>query len=208
MRLSYHRWTSRQDSGLVKTVRLIVGDFRLGSCISRTSRSPCLVSFPPSFMTVGRLQGLAPFCSNVPVRPALFFDLLAVLMQLPSHVPTHFRSRFTALRPGGPVSTRFFGTNPTVLQVGSTVFVHGGLLPGHVDYGLDRISEYASIAFYGMKPKVSQSGDCRTTQVDHGLDPIFEHVVISIAFFEMKPQGREHGVCAGTFLPGYVDCSR
>ncbi|GAQ90338.1 hypothetical protein KFL_006290030 [Klebsormidium nitens] len=62
----------------------------------------------------------------------------------PPHVPPHFKSRYAALRPGGPASTRFFGTNPTVLQVGSTVFVHGGLLPGHVDYGLDRINKETS----------------------------------------------------------------
>jgi hypothetical protein len=41
----------------------------------------------------------------------------------------------------GEVTRRFFARHPTVLQVGSTVFVHGGLLPQHVDYGLERINK-------------------------------------------------------------------
>lgn len=35
-----------------------------------------------------------------------------------------------------PVSTHGL----ILLQVGDTMFVHGGVLPGHVDYGLDRIN--------------------------------------------------------------------
>lgn len=42
---------------------------------------------------------------------------------------------------GGPITTRFFARHPTVLQVGSTVFVHGGVLPSHVEYGLDKINK-------------------------------------------------------------------
>lgn len=103
-------------------------------------------------MTARRLYRPSPCCiikrsaSSILSQVAVLFVLNQAetshfVLQLPSHVPPHFKSRFAALRPGGPASTRFFGTNPTVLQVGSTVFVHGGLLPGHVDYGLDRISE-------------------------------------------------------------------
>jgi hypothetical protein len=153
-------------------------------------------------MTIGGLQGLS--CPNVPVCPTPFFYLLAVPMQLPSH---HFRSRFAALRPGGPVSTRFFGTNPTVLQVGSTVFVHGGLLPKHVDYGLDRISEYAFNfkASYGMKLKALQLGALFATVGMFTTALLSEHVVISIPFFKTNPQVGSHGVRARGFLPRYVD---
>ena len=49
-------------------------------------------------------------------------------------------ARTQALRPGGAVSRRFIAPNPLVLQVGSTVFVHGGLLPSHVAYGVERIN--------------------------------------------------------------------
>lgn len=49
-------------------------------------------------------------------------------------------SRFAALRPGGDFSRRFIAPNPVILQIGSTIFVHGGLLPHHVEYGIERIN--------------------------------------------------------------------
>ena len=49
-------------------------------------------------------------------------------------------ARSAALEPGGPVATRFIAPHPVVLQIGSTLFVHGGLLPKHVEYGLDRMN--------------------------------------------------------------------
>ena len=49
-------------------------------------------------------------------------------------------ARMSALQPGGPIAQRFFASHPVVLQVGQSVFVHGGLLPQHVDYGLERIN--------------------------------------------------------------------
>ncbi|XVF29583.1 hypothetical protein REPUB_Repub15cG0133700 [Reevesia pubescens] len=51
------------------------------------------------------------------------------------------RSRIAALRPDGPIARRFLANNVTVLVVGDSVFVHGGLLDKHVDYGLERINE-------------------------------------------------------------------
>ncbi|CAN0891721.1 Shewanella-like protein phosphatase 2 [Linum grandiflorum] len=51
------------------------------------------------------------------------------------------RSRIAALQPGGPVSTRFLTKNQTVVVVGDSVFVHGGLLSHHVEYGLERIND-------------------------------------------------------------------
>eukprot|EP00252_Welwitschia_mirabilis_P024247 TRINITY_DN7128_c0_g1_i3.p1 TRINITY_DN7128_c0_g1~~TRINITY_DN7128_c0_g1_i3.p1 ORF type:complete len:243 (+),score=57.21 TRINITY_DN7128_c0_g1_i3:650-1378(+) len=60
---------------------------------------------------------------------------------IPSYLPEGWRARLAALRPGGPVSSRFFSQNPTVAVVGGSVFVHGGLLPTHVEYGLERMNE-------------------------------------------------------------------
>ena len=40
----------------------------------------------------------------------------------------------------GSVAQRFLARHHTVLQIGSTVFVHGGILPSHADYGLERIN--------------------------------------------------------------------
>lgn len=51
------------------------------------------------------------------------------------------RARIAALRPEGPISRRFFTDNVTVLVVGDSIFVHGGLLPEHVEYGLERINQ-------------------------------------------------------------------
>ncbi|XP_061343996.1 shewanella-like protein phosphatase 2 [Gastrolobium bilobum] len=52
-----------------------------------------------------------------------------------------FRARVAALRPNGPISRRFLAQNVTVLIVGDSIFVHGGLLPQHVSYGLEKINE-------------------------------------------------------------------
>jgi len=54
---------------------------------------------------------------------------------LSSFDPTQ-RQRVAAFRPGGP-SARALAQRPFSLVVESTVFVHGGILPEHVDRGLD-----------------------------------------------------------------------
>ncbi|KIZ05887.1 Uncharacterized protein MNEG_2066 [Monoraphidium neglectum] len=60
--------------------------------------------------------------------------------------------RRAALRPGGPLARRFFARHPTVLQVGSTLFVHGGVLPPHVEYGLGRINDETQAWLMGGSP--------------------------------------------------------
>uniref|UniRef100_A0A803MUQ1 Calcineurin-like phosphoesterase domain-containing protein n=1 Tax=Chenopodium quinoa TaxID=63459 RepID=A0A803MUQ1_CHEQI len=52
-----------------------------------------------------------------------------------------FRARIAALKPNGPLSTRFLANNATVLVMGESVFVHGGLLANHVNHGLERINK-------------------------------------------------------------------
>lgn len=54
--------------------------------------------------------------------------------------PPRERARRAALAPGGPVALRLARRNVVVI-VGDTVFVHGGLLPPAVVYGLDRINQ-------------------------------------------------------------------
>ncbi|KAG6516932.1 shewanella-like protein phosphatase 2 [Zingiber officinale] len=51
------------------------------------------------------------------------------------------RARIAALRPNGPIAARFLAGNQTVLVIGESVFVHGGLLQRHVDHGLEKINE-------------------------------------------------------------------
>jgi hypothetical protein len=59
---------------------------------------------------------------------------------------------------GGPITRRFFAPHPTVLQVGSTLFVHGGVLPEHVEYGLERINRETRDWLLGKPPGSSSSG--------------------------------------------------
>lgn len=49
------------------------------------------------------------------------------------------RGRVAAFRPGGPYA-RLLAERPVILVLGETLFVHGGLLPGHLEYGIDRIN--------------------------------------------------------------------
>ncbi|XP_020593503.1 shewanella-like protein phosphatase 2 [Phalaenopsis equestris] len=66
-----------------------------------------------------------------------------------------FRSRIAALRPDGVLSRRFLADNPTVAVVGDSVFVHGGLLQRHVEYGLERINEDARDWICGLNGRLS-----------------------------------------------------
>lgn len=65
------------------------------------------------------------------------------------------RARVAALRPNGPIAKRFLTTNVTVLVIGDSVFVHGGLLPQHVGYGLERINEEVRDWIGGLKERIS-----------------------------------------------------
>ncbi len=49
------------------------------------------------------------------------------------------RARVAAFRPGGPYA-RLLAERPVVLVIDDNVFVHGGVLPLHLDYGLDRLN--------------------------------------------------------------------
>jgi len=51
----------------------------------------------------------------------------------------HERARMAALGPGGPYAMLLAKRN-VVLQLDDNVFVHGGVLPDHVAYGIDRIN--------------------------------------------------------------------
>uniref|UniRef100_A0A7S3QZA2 Calcineurin-like phosphoesterase domain-containing protein n=1 Tax=Dunaliella tertiolecta TaxID=3047 RepID=A0A7S3QZA2_DUNTE len=63
----------------------------------------------------------------------------ALLAQQGSPGSQHFL-RVWAFQPGSVLTRRFFANHPTVLQVGSTVFVHGGVLPEHVSHGFEKIN--------------------------------------------------------------------
>jgi hypothetical protein len=48
--------------------------------------------------------------------------------------------RAAAFHPGGPYAA-MLADRPVMMKVGDTVFVHGGVLPQHVSYGLDRMND-------------------------------------------------------------------
>jgi hypothetical protein len=50
------------------------------------------------------------------------------------------RGRAAAFRPGGPMAVRLAQQNLT-LVLGTTLFTHGGVLPEHLDMGLDRMDQ-------------------------------------------------------------------
>ena len=58
-------------------------------------------------------------------------------------LPEAQRSRAGAFAPGGPFAKRL-ARRGIIAVVGDTVFVHGGLLPKHVRYGIDRMNREVS----------------------------------------------------------------
>ena len=55
-------------------------------------------------------------------------------------VPPSSRGRAAAFAPGGSYAS-VMSHHPLLAKVGDTVFVHGGILPKHVAYGLDRMND-------------------------------------------------------------------
>lgn len=81
-------------------------------------------------------------------------DMQASALQLPPNLMQAANiARLAALQPGGHIAQRFFARHHTVLQIGSTVFVHGGILPSHADYGLERINRESQQWISGQNPQ-------------------------------------------------------
>ncbi|KAK8930937.1 hypothetical protein KSP39_PZI016093 [Platanthera zijinensis] len=66
-----------------------------------------------------------------------------------------FRARIAALRPAGILSRRFLSDNQAVVVVGDSVFIHGGLLERHVEYGFERINKEARDWIMGLNGRFS-----------------------------------------------------
>lgn len=62
------------------------------------------------------------------------------------------RGRGTAFSPGGPFAVRL-ADKPLFVKVGDNVFVHGGVLPKHVDYGLDKMNDEIHAWMLGKRPE-------------------------------------------------------
>lgn len=76
------------------------------------------------------------------------------------HLPPNERARGAALMPGGPYARRI-AEFPTVLKLGTTVYVHGGVVPRWAEYGIDRINAEVSAWLRGetTEPDSSQRVD-------------------------------------------------
>jgi hypothetical protein len=77
-----------------------------------------------------------------------FDDYKAQASAFAGRLPAEELGRAAALAPGAPYALKL-AKHLTVARVGDSVFVHGGLLPAHVDYGLDRINAEASAFLSG-----------------------------------------------------------
>lgn len=62
------------------------------------------------------------------------------------------RPRAEAFFPGGPYAQRL-AKRDVVKIIGRTAFVHGGILPAHITYGLDRINSETKAWLRGETPK-------------------------------------------------------
>jgi hypothetical protein len=66
-------------------------------------------------------------------------------------LPDVQRGRAAAFAPGGPYA-KMLANRPIVMKVGDTIFVHGGILPKHVAYGLDRMVDEVAAWMRGELP--------------------------------------------------------
>jgi len=72
------------------------------------------------------------------------------------HLEAPTRGRAAAFAPGGPYAS-MIAKRPVIYRAGDTVFVHGGVLPKHVAYGIDRINDETSAWLLGDRseaPKI------------------------------------------------------
>lgn len=70
-----------------------------------------------------------------------------------AQMPELARPRAAAFFPGGPFAL-MLAKRPITLQLGKNIFVHGGLLPTHVDYGLDRLNRESQDWLAGKLPQL------------------------------------------------------
>jgi len=72
----------------------------------------------------------------------------------------HERARMAALMPGGPYA-HLLAQRQVILRVGDILFVHGGVLPDHVTYGIDLINRETQAWLRGEadRPGVLQGSD-------------------------------------------------
>lgn len=94
--------------------------------------------------------------SNVP-----FAEFAPAAPPAATRLPEAQHGRAAAFSPGGPYAKKL-AERPLVVIVGDSVFVHGGVLPKHVDYGLERMDKETRAWLRGeaaAPPKIVVSED-------------------------------------------------
>jgi len=79
---------------------------------------------------------------------ATFDEFSSRAGELKGRLPDPELGRAAAFMPGATYALKL-SRHPTVAKVGDSLFVHGGILPAHVEYGLDRINREASAFLAG-----------------------------------------------------------
>jgi hypothetical protein len=105
------------------------------------------------YVTPGGFAAFASFAADAaaPLAPSTSLPL-----------PPAERGRAAAFAPGGPYAALLAG-RPFMAKVGETLFVHGGILPKHVAYGLDRMNDEVDAWLTGKRasppaPLVAEDG--------------------------------------------------
>ncbi|XP_043707043.1 shewanella-like protein phosphatase 2 [Telopea speciosissima] len=100
-------------------------------------------------------NSMKSLCDGLEKPKYLFEGIPSVFPGIKEEFHEGIRARIAALRPKGPISVKFLSGNQTVLVIGESVFVHGGLLQKHVFYGLERINEEVSNWINGLTRRLS-----------------------------------------------------
>jgi hypothetical protein len=87
--------------------------------------------------------GLADFEDAVPK---------SAIDSVPTSIEPAKRARAAAFRPGGPYARVLAGRN-TIVIIGKNVFVHGGVRPAFVDYGIERVNAEVRSWLLGKSPR-------------------------------------------------------
>uniref|UniRef100_A0A061QQ36 Metallo-dependent phosphatase n=1 Tax=Tetraselmis sp. GSL018 TaxID=582737 RepID=A0A061QQ36_9CHLO len=87
--------------------------------------------------------------------------------------PAHGR-RAPRHRAGGPFARRFLAHRPVALQVGSTVFAHGGVLPDHIGSGgLEQVNQDTKRWLEGSLPESAMKGRRQPPFLAYSESPVW-----------------------------------
>lgn len=105
--------------------------------------------------------------------------------------PAAVQGRANAFAPGG-IYAQQLAKRPAVLILGDTLFVHGGILPEHVSYGIEQINhDYAAHLTQGTAlPKILQPSDTSPlwTRVYSQIDQVVDCNALQAVLTRLKLQ--------------------